>query len=737
MTKFCELPYKTVELEESNLSFEKSKDFLRAIQKCTSAHFIECKKEENGEREVVIFDLEIPLGQNALHDIRYVERLAVQFRPLKNSQPWVYALREDFPKLPHLLLGETEYPRSLCIYEESYQESVLNWRSEKFIEDITVWLYLNAYGKLHQKDQPLEPLLNFTEGSIIVPIDLKNGERLFLYLRDSIDNRVNLLASKKSMDNERVAIFHSMLVVGKPQEHGGLNKYPKTLFDLAEFFKKAKIDFPKTLIEELKTHKEDKSKRPFNLLILAYLPKTGINETTVSGYDYYAFLVNGSLEEIGIKLGLWQKFENKLADVFQPEIDWDKTKEIAMGVLTPYLEHSKSAAALFNKIDKQDQELNITLIGVGALGSQLFMNLSRMGFGKWTLVDNDLLLPHNLGRHALYGGTGFSKSQLLSAQANALLNSTDHSVAIWDNFLNPQKPEELIELLNSSEIILDISTSVAVEREVIDNKYGGARRISMFLNPKGTDLVILAEGKERDIQLDILEFQFYRHLLYSPSIQDHLAFDEDSVRYSNSCRDASNRIPQDYIGTLSSIASIKIRHLVKGSDPFIGLWRIREDEIEAVFHSIDTYPVRKLKVSNWEVCIDEYLINKMAQARLSKLPNETGGILIGGYDLQRRKIYILDTILSPKDSYEYPTAYIRGIEGVQKNLEFIQRITNDNLKYIGEWHSHPTGASINPSSDDVKLFAWLKGEMEKIGLPPVMMIVGTDGSFNIFVDEIN
>jgi hypothetical protein len=41
------------------------------------------------------------------------------------------------------------------------------------------------------------------------------------------------------------------------------------------------------------------------------------------------------------------------------------------------------------------------LFGAGALGSQLMNNLSRAGFGRWTIVDKDKLLPHNLARHAL------------------------------------------------------------------------------------------------------------------------------------------------------------------------------------------------------------------------------------------------------------------------------------------------------------------------------------------------
>ena len=35
------------------------------------------------------------------------------------------------------------------------------------------------------------------------------------------------------------------------------------------------------------------------------------------------------------------------------------------------------------------EDLNIVLIGVGALGSQIHNNLSRMGWGYWSLIDKD------------------------------------------------------------------------------------------------------------------------------------------------------------------------------------------------------------------------------------------------------------------------------------------------------------------------------------------------------------
>ena len=45
----------------------------------------------------------------------------------------------------------------------------------------------------------------------------------------------------------------------------------------------------------------------------------------------------------------------------------------------------------------------VVVVGAGTLGSQIITTLARSGFGTWTIVDEDDLLPHNLARHALNG----------------------------------------------------------------------------------------------------------------------------------------------------------------------------------------------------------------------------------------------------------------------------------------------------------------------------------------------
>jgi len=60
---------------------------------------------------------------------------------------------------------------------------------------------------------------------------------------------------------------------------------------------------------------------------------------------------------------------------------------------------------------------------------------------------------------------------------------------------------EIQTAIENSIAVIDCSASVAVGR-YLAHSYGGHRRMSIFLNPSGTDLVLLAEPADRSIRVD-------------------------------------------------------------------------------------------------------------------------------------------------------------------------------------------------------------------------------------------
>jgi len=415
-----------------------------------------------------------------------------------------------------------------------------------------------------------------------------------------------------------------------------------------------------------------------------------------------------------------------------PEVVTDQAlSSIGVQVFIPYEAMNIGLAQLFSA-NHPAKNPTIAQIGVGALGSQLCINLIKSGFGIWKLIDDDIILPHNTVRHYLdQRYLGGPKSIVLANIINQSFVGGGMAEAFWDDYLDPLDRAAMDQALQKSSIILDTSASIPVARELAHRKDLLAKRISVFLNPRGTDLVVLAEDKDRTFPLDILEFQYYRALLDHPSLQDHL-LTPDRIRYANSCRDVTSRLPQDLVALHAAIGASALKKYAESDNVQITIWHSTDQMVvERIDIPLHHYEI--IEIEGWRVCIDQHLINIVSEARLSRLPNETGGILIGGHDFHNKIIYLVDMIPSPPDSEESKTGYVRGIEGVKEELEFIHSKTANHLHYAGEWHSHPENCPPAMSNDDTILFAELKEKMGQAGYPTLMLIAADDQQIAIYV----
>ncbi len=118
------------------------------------------------------------------------------------------------------------------------------------------------------------------------------------------------------------------------------------------------------------------------------------------------------------------------------------------------------------------------------------------------------------------------------------------------------------------------------------------------------------------------------------------------------------------------------------------------------------------------------LVEELHRSRCEKLPNETGGVLIGSHDLEHLTIHLVTRVPSPSDSTEWPTLYIRGARDLSRRVRSHERATDGMLGYVGEWHSHPVGRDSSPSRLDRRALDNLAKEMGNDGLPALTLIVG-------------
>jgi Prokaryotic E2 family A/Prokaryotic homologs of the JAB domain/ThiF family len=734
------LPAPGVPVEPMELQVAKARELVRMLRsrRVAFVELVGCLRQQApDDTEVVVIEVVVERGQHIIHDIHLTERVAVRFFADDQQMPEVLALREDFPLVPHLNLRPEGFPRSLCLFEEPYDEVKLRWTASWFVERIRTWLALTAKGELHAPDQPLEPLLLGAAAPLILPMELfdelqsAQPARLVVYPVENEAGYVTLFASIGDREDLRPKELPCVATVlwGNAQPHGIIQQQPRTIKHLHAFMEHAGADVLGSLRERLWQwqHGSDISQiLDRRLVIIVFLPKTRDAGASVEATDIYAFVSTIPVGIIGEQLGVWQLHDGKPGAVLIPDLT-RQGEEVELVLLNPMANFSRERAAALGGLPDPGRR-PIAAIGLGALGSQVFSNLMRMGYAPWTLIDKDVLLPHNLARHALGGwAVGHTKAHALAIPACRTLNDPNAMTPMVVDVLRPGKHEaELTQALTDATAILDMSASISVARTLVCDHVASARRISLFLNPAGTDLVLLAEDSDRRTPLDLLEMQYYRLLVQEEALNRHLQMGASSQRYARSCRDVSAMIPQDLMALHAGIGSRAFRIALAESSAQIVVWQAHPDDMTVT--RVQDRPARLLeqRQGEWTIITDSWLIEQLHSQRLARLPNETGGVLIGALDLQRRRIYVVINVPSPPDSSEWPTGYIRGCRDLTQRVKQIAAITAQNLGYVGEWHSHPRGHSCVPSTDDRRVLRWLADERAIDGLPALMAIVSED-----------
>jgi hypothetical protein len=703
-----------------------------AVPHCT---LVEARASGDG-KEAIIFDLEVGVGQRPMYDIQGVERIGLVFDEHDREAPVVYALRNNFPETPHQFLVPLNSPKILCLSEEPYCEQRLHWSPVGLLSNIQHWLEMTAKGTLHAQDQPLEPLI-VAPDYLICPANLLTpdwlGTPLHVDLVRSPLRRTFVLSSCNDIA-ERQKEFVAVLLVGSPQVHGVISSAPGTLDELNAFTRKADIDVTGSLRDCLSRWARDRGIQEIadaHLIIVVCLPKTRVQGSAPEVGDLLAFIPSGNIRELGISLGVWQRTPGSDLGVVLGDPGPYEDVPVSALVAVPML--TGETARLLSNIG-QPKDLKFCAIGVGALGSQVLMNLCREGYGNWTIIDNDIILPHNIARHVVPASAiGFPKAIYIEQMVKSLQISGVNARGFVENALDPSA--EAQSSLRNADVILDMSASLAVERSIALQVPSQARRISCFLSPTGQDLVIIAEDSSRELCLTVLEAQYYRSVYRSTMLSLHLTNTTGHpYHYSRSCRDVSLVMPQDWVAVHAGICAAAIRWLMTSGDAFVGVWRLNPSDMTVERVKLDVVPVVSQAVGNWTVVIDDSVQRLLHERREGAIPDETGGVLVGFVDTIAQVVYVVDALPSPPDSECWPHSYIRGSDGVKNAVESYSTATLHQVQYIGEWHSH-TGQSVCPSQDDQLAITSLARSMLLEGRPAVMLIIGAGTSIGFYIQS--
>lgn len=742
-------------LDPALLTHQESRELLTVCQSLSYVNIIELRKAKHGQtvEDIIIADFgdgSVP-SRNPV-GIQVQERLALTYRPDYNDYRCPYdvrAIRSDFPLTPHqnhVLQGE---PASLCLYFEPWSALQRTWTPQNHLKRVLWWLKETAAETLHRENQPLEQFYFASPWQVILPVDFHakvsqaNTSLTLSYLGPN-SNGCGLIINGSfelghDQNNTGKIHYECLTIAISPVQSGTIEAFPYTLGALHQqllpkgtnlFAELGRIITARTPSTGLNILPQQ---QPL-IFILLQIPRIREPHGSVERYDLIGFVVTESLASLGISLGvLFKDPENRVAYAdrlagMMPESQshkvGDEWRNILILPVEVKLRISREYARQASGIASEYSEFRGILAGVGALGSCLAEIWSKEAWGNWTYVDDDILDVHNITRHLgkdpYIGHPKVEVVGYLTSQnyADGLVQYSAINAKI-----NDLKNEGVQNAIRDSDLLVDVTTTLDAPRD-LSVQQGMPRMASAFVTPSGRDSVLLLEDKERLFKLPLLEAQYYRAILQNSWGETHLAGHSGNMWVGAGCRDTSTIMSNELIQLHGAILARQIRRLSSSPEAKIKLW-INHDAtgcVEAI--GIPAHPPITHQAGEWSIWWDTGLQEKLFNLRENGLPNETGGILLGYLDQKMKSIHLVDALPAPPDSIAEADGFIRGKEGLQVALDDCRTRTAEIVTYVGEWHSHPPGASVIPSHLDITLLASLSEQMASDGLPFLMMIVG-------------
>lgn len=714
-----------------------SKTIVQVLENTGIGKLISVDATDDDKQDCLVVDIgPLQIPQFPVFEVKKIEQIKIIVSD--NTLPEVLC-RKDFPVVPHLNV-KSDGVKSLCLFDVPFREIEYMFNASMFIRRIVYWFEKTARGELHQPDQPLEPFFPYVNDHIIMAYN--NGIPFFRYKTIKTSNGDILFETPLEDTTVGNVAIRLDISINKVYTENIINKMPKTLGDLDSAFEERIVD--KIIETALLTWEVKRDQKLYKLLfnqsekalkncpifLVVEISLSRNKESKPEQWTTKIFKLDSPLLSFLLSYGYSVK-NGKLVKIKQTG-EYEKINLVPFEALLNF--NKKYARRLNNISTKADNKF--VQIGLGSLGSQIANNCIREGYGIWTFIDPDCILPHNLARHCLFTqNIGENKALAMKDFSEAIIMSDNPPCvekAYNANIFSNEHIQSFISDISSSNLVVDTSASIAVSRFLCHTLSSSTRCVSLFMNPSGTALIMLAENSDRTIKLDTLEMQYYSLLTNSSDLTQHLK-NEKRVVYSSSCRNASLTYSQDNVSIFSGISSKEIKKLENIDEAIIKIWTIDENDTSIHLKSEKGCIFNNYSYNGWQINVSSLLEENLHRMRTQKIPRETGGVLIGSFDYKQKICYIVDSIDSIEDSEEYPCAFVRGSKGLSKKLNDISEITIDNLTYIGEWHSHPND-NTNQSTDDKKLMDSIVYYNRTNSSPGCMIIVG-ETHLSVYLEE--
>ena len=384
---------------------------------------------------------------------------------------------------------------------------------------------------------------------------------------------------------------------------------------------------------------------------------------------------------------------------------------------------------------------NISIIGCGALGSEISDCLSKAGVGNLTFVDKGVFKTHNAVRHSLGINRANYPKVWGMAEHSWLHNPFVKFNAVSSNVLKTSLEEYLPEGSIGISSIADDNVESYLNEKAVERyetvfysralRGGKVARIFRVIPTRDAckNCLAIYRGERNPKFVDIPE-------------------DENLPVITTEC---DNPIRPASAADLKIIASLTARIMIDylqgnctkknhwiWSTEQLGEFDINSSKIgEIDAQYIPPHPDCPVcqRLRNRKVFIDEDAYELMKYECKGSMSVETGGILIG--HITEKGNYVIARATQPgPNAVKTRMSFERDEEFCQRELENALREIGRKGIYLGEWHYHPKGSNF-PSGVDIRSLTEIAQQENYRIDKPILIIISSASECAITIHDKN
>lgn len=654
-------------------SIVQSLDALRAMPYVHGD--VRCKNHDKGWIVHLTIDVDLPAGK-PVYDIRRGEPIVVWLPPtFPKHKPRVFVMRKDFPSLPHLTRRSGEACGEICLT----RLTPADWWHGKTLEDVVHatyrWLTDAAAGDLVKSDDPFEPLIADPQNPVVeVDFEVARSEA-------SMHGGVWDTVAQQIPVPELTAV---RLVIGRGQ-------VPTRLW----YQTRTQATPWTTVPSDLEGVLSLASIAGFDAQKVRYWIEKGGERSarvlTVFGVKRPRLVLGQAESEEWIAFDLHRQTRGK---------EWTVTSHLVLR------RFDMDLARRVSGLEHATGPKKIVVVGAGALGSSVCEILARSGLTRLTIIDNEVLRPHNLARHILtHEHIGQAKALAVAEKLNGLFTDERVAQGLVGNVLD-LSDEELSHLAADSACILDCSASVAVQHRVAALKGRRVPLVTAFQIMAGQATVIMVEDQGCRGRSDAIEAAMMMRERRDPMVAGWLTEKTVPLAIGGGCSSASARIPDTHVkGGAAWVADAVLRWLTSAGWPTQSMYGIQKNPESA--HAVTSTEWKSVEVEppvaasgGWNAFVLSSVIEDLNRLAAEAGITETGGILVGRVNRQTRTFYVCEAWPAPPDSEQSAVGFTRGRRKLASRLAVLESDSGESLTYVGEWHAHPLHSGARMSARD-------------------------------------